>query len=172
MIHVADITATHGLKGALLIYSHTRPAKAVAGYVRFWVGIDQSTAQDAPAMTVTRCWQHGRRMLLQLDAVDSVEQAALLVRHKLWIKRDDVHVDDDEYLWDDLIGLAVMDDSNEKTLGVVSDVQDFGAQDTLIIQADDGVWMIPFIDDIVTHIDDCIHVLLPEGMDACFTPNC
>jgi len=123
-------------------------------------------------MAVARCWQHGRRMLLQLDGIDSVEQATLLVRHKLWIKRDDIHVDDDEYLWDDLIGLHVIDDSNKKHLGIVSDVQDFGAQDTLLIQSDEGVWMIPFIDSIVTHIDDCIHVSLPEGMDACFTPNC
>ncbi|MDQ6975445.1 MAG: ribosome maturation factor RimM [Mariprofundaceae bacterium] len=171
-MHVADITATHGLKGALLIHSHTRPAQAVAGYLRFWVGVDEQAAKNKPLMTVSRCWQHGRRMLLQLDSVNDIEKAALFVRHQLWIKRDDVDVGDDEYLWNDLIGMTVFDDIQQKVLGVVQDVQDFGAQDTLLVQSKDGDWMIPFIEEIVTVIDDdCIHVSLPEGMDACFTPK-
>lgn len=171
LINVADITGTHGLKGALLIYSHTRPAQAVAGYGHFWIGNNEEEAAKQASIPVVRCWHHGRRMLLQLDGIHDIQEAALLTRNKLWIKRDDIHVDDDEYLWDDLIGMSVFDDASEKTLGIVREVQDFGAQDTLLIEADDGEWMIPFVESIVTNINEAIHVHLPEGMDVCFTPK-
>ena len=155
-----------------MIYSHTRPAQAVAGYLRFWLGPDAQTALNQPTVSVARCWHHGRRMLLQLEGVDHISDAELLVRNKLWIKRDDVSLEDDEYLWDDLIGMPVFDEGKGKALGVVRAVQDFGAQDTLLIEAVDGEWMIPFVDGIVRAVyDEQIHVCLPEGMDACFTPK-
>ncbi len=174
LIHVADINSIHGLKGALVIYSHTRPAYAVAGYSRFYMGKNAMEAFANDSMKVIRCQRHGQRILLQLDGIHTPEQAQALLGNKLWIEREDISIDEDEYLWNDLIGMQVCNADDGSILGVVSDIQEFGAQDTLIISSEQGEWMIPFIEEVIMAVDDEEHIIqihLLEGMDACFTPK-
>lgn len=160
----------------MLIYSHTRPAQAVAGYCHFWIGEDEAQAATTPSLNVIRCWQHGKRTLLLLQDINDANAAQTLVKKKIWIDRNEVSVDADEYLWGDLEGMQVVDVLQQRQLGQVSAVQNFGAQDVLLVQANDdsGEWMIPFIDDVVLQIDANaaeIQVQLLDGMDACFTPK-
>ena len=175
-LHIGDILGAHGLKGALTVFSFTRPAEAVAGYPRWWLG---QTAATATAYNVNRCWQHGKRMLVELEGVTNCNQAELLKGHKIWVPSDAVNVADDEHLWQNLIGCTVVLESTGAVLGTVSALEEYGAQDILsVITADDadikGEWMIPFIEDVIVEVnlDEArIMVNLPEGMDACFTPR-
>ena len=88
-------------------------------------------------------------------------------------------VDEDEFLWEDLIGCEVIREGREELLGTVTALEEYGAQDNLLIRtADDaelqGEWMIPFIEEIVIEVDldeGIIVVDLPDGMDVCFTPR-
>jgi len=86
-----------------------------------------------------------------------------------------------EYLWADLMGCEVrrIDDSGSGLLGTVVALEDYGAQDILVVRTPEsaeqpGEWMLPFIHHVVLDVDmtaRCITVDLPEGMDACFTPK-
>jgi 16S rRNA processing protein RimM len=177
LLHVGDILGVHGLKGALSIYSHTRPASAVAGYSCWWIG---ETAATAAPRDVKRCWQHGKRMLAELDGIGDCDSAALLKGLKIWVPRAEVETDDDEYLWQDLIGCAVRDLASERMLGTVTALEEYGAQDNLVVSADaaagqPGEWLIPFTEMIVVDVDldqQLILIDMPDGMDACFTPSC
>jgi len=174
-LHVGDILGTHGLNGALTIYSYTRPASALAGYSCWRVGMSADTAR---ACDVSRCWQHGKRMLANIAGITDCDSAAALQGMKIWIPASEADTDADEYLWEELIGCEVRV-APDKPLGTVVALEEYGAQDNLVVKTaadapEPGEWVIPFTEAIITGVDldrRLILVELPEGMDACFTPR-
>ncbi|MDX8392239.1 MAG: ribosome maturation factor RimM [Mariprofundaceae bacterium] len=182
LLEVGTIQKPHGLKGSLIVYSDTRPAIGIAGYSFWWIGETSETAISYP---VIRCWQHGKRILADLDGIDDCRQAEMLQQMHIWVSAEDAETDENEYLWADLVGCTVIQCSGEegdaeRILGIVTALEEYGAQDILTVQTPDhgaqtGEWQLPFIDDVVLDVDlaaQRIRVNLPEGMDACFTPNC
>lgn len=175
MLEVGAVQSPHGLKGALNIYSYTRPAIGIAGYSFWYIGTDPEAAKR---FEVERCWQHGNRVLAQLVNITDTVAAEALKGKLIWVDASEVAVDDDEYLWADLIGCEVVD-ATGKVLGQVVAMEEYGAQDILSVRTPDdahpaGEWMIPFIEGIVQSVNSearRIHVSLPEGMDVCFTPK-
>jgi len=143
-----------------------------------------NSPETAVSYKVERCWAHGggNKMLAKLEGVDDCNAADALKKETIWIDATDVDVDEDEYLWEELVGYRVVTADND-LLGIVDGLVEFGAQDNLCIVTTDestyaggqsGEWMLPFIEDVVVLIDDeheTIKVKLPEGMDACFTPR-
>ena len=175
LLEIGAVRKPHGLKGALVIFSHTRPAIGIAGYSFWHIG---ETPETAVEYRVRRCWQHGRRMLAELEGVDNADAAQALAGRKIWLPAEAVDVGDDEYLWAELVGCRVYD--GETLLGDVIALEEYGAQDILTVRTPDdaarsGEWQLPFIADVVLDVDIAarrIEVRLPEGMDACFTPSC
>ncbi|RMH59536.1 MAG: 16S rRNA processing protein RimM [Zetaproteobacteria bacterium] len=175
LLQLGRIIGVHGLNGTIQIHSDTRPAIGIAGYSRWWVG---AHAMAAKPVRVCRCWAHGKRILAQLEGVAHIEAAEALRGQLIFIQRTQVPVGEDEYLWQDLVGCAVVD-VELGPIGRVVALTDYGAQDILIVRGDahsvrEGEWMIPFTSQIIRDVDlktAQITVALPEGMDACFTPN-
>lgn len=170
LLEVGAVQSPHGLKGALTIYSHTRPAIGIAGYSFWYIGADAASARR---FEVVRCWQHGKRILAELDGITDPDAAATLKGQAIWVDQAQVPLEDDEYLWADLVGCTVFEAAGRE-LGHVVGLESYGAQDILSVRAPDGDWMIPFVGDIVRDVDLTarrIEVDLPEGMDACFTPR-
>ena len=167
------MTGTHGLNGVIQVYSHTRPAIGIAGYSYWWIGEERHVSRR---FQVIRCWQHGKRILARLSGIDAVEDAEGLRGWRIWVPRENVPVGNDEYLWCDLIGCSVVD-AERGHLGTVVRLEEYGAQDILIVRTqpdagEQGEWMIPFTRQIVGRVDlaaKCIDVNLPPGMEACFT---
>jgi len=173
-LHIGDLVGVHGLKGALIVYSHTRPASAVAGYSCWRIG---KTAESAVVFAVKRCWQHGKRMLVELEGVSDCNQAESMKGLKIWIASSEVQVEDDEYLWEELVGCRVMRQGHDGLLGRVLALEEYGAQDNMVVMtAEDadvqGEWLIPFTEQTVVDVnldEGLIVVDLPDGMDVCFT---
>jgi len=174
LIHVGTILGVHGLKGTLTVYSDTRPASGIAGYSCWYLGASPSTAK---AHAVERCWQHGKGVLAELEGVNNRTQAEALKKTKIWVELDAIEVDDDEYLWEELIDCQVY--AAEVLLGRVSALEEYGAQDIMLVRSlpdakEQGEWMLPFTEDVVQMVDlDArrVEVTLLDGMDACFTPK-
>jgi len=175
-LEVGVITGSHGLKGALTVFSYTRPAIGIAGYSFWWVG---ESPETATSYKVERCWQHGgTKMLAKLEGIDECNAADCLKKQSIWIEAEAVEIDEDEFLWEDLTGYKVVT-TEGVLLGEVEGLVEFGAQDNLCVTTSvdsqqPGEWMLPFIEDVVVAIDDenkTIEVELLEGMDACFTPS-
>jgi len=175
LVCVGTILGVHGLKGTLAVYSDTRPASGIAGYSCWYLGVD---AASAKSYTVERCWQHGNKgMLAELEEVTSRTQAEQLKKIKIWVSTDEIEVDDDEYLWEELLSCAVYVD--DKCIGSVKALEEYGAQDILVVKTPEhadvqGEWMLPFTEDVIQLVDMENHrvdVCLLDGMDACFTPK-
>ncbi|PCI42224.1 MAG: 16S rRNA processing protein RimM [Proteobacteria bacterium] len=175
LICVGTILGVHGLKGTLTVYSDTRPASGIAGYSCWHLGM---TADAAKAYTVGRCWQHGNKgMLAELEGVTSRAQAEQLKKIKIWVSADEIDVDDDEYLWEELVGCDVYVDN--RLIGSVLALEEYGAQDILVVKAPkdaavQGEWMLPFTEEVIQLVDmqeRRVDACLLDGMDACFTPK-
>ena len=175
MLYIGDILNPHGLKGSLIVFSHTRPANAVAGYLRWYVGKNE---QDVREFNVEDCHQHKKRILAKLEGINHINDAEKFKGLKIFVPEAEVEVDEDEFLWQDLVGCEVFD-QNKQRLGKVTNLHEFGAQDNLEIKTTDdmeisGEWLLPFIEDVIVEVDldqGVIHVNVLEGMDACFTPK-
>ena len=108
-----------------------------------------------------------------------IDAAEALAGRKIWIDAADVPLEAGEYLWADLVGCTVIEAAGGRVLGDVVAVEEYGAQDTLVVQTPDdanrpGEWMLPFVEDVIVGVDlDArrITVDMPEGMEACFTPK-
>lgn len=159
----------------MIVFSHTRPVQAAAGYLCWHIGKMESLAK--PYM-LKSCHQHGKRMLAMFEGLNSIEAVEGLKGMKIFIDADEVPVDEDEFLWEDLKGCVVVD-QDQRTLGKVTALYEFGAQDNLEVTTlnnaeNPGEWLIPFIDEVILDVDvdhKRIEVALPEGMDVCFTPK-
>lgn len=157
------------------MFSHTRPVHAVAGYLRWYIGKDETKVTE---YAVVDCHQHKKRILAKLEGIEHIDQAEQLKGLKIFVPEDEVDVEDDEFLWQDLIGCTVVD-QNENKLGEVTALHEYGAQDNLEIKTtedmdESGEWLLPFIEDVVLDVDldkQMIRVNLLDGMDACFTPK-
>jgi len=174
LLYVGTVLSPHGLKGTFSIYSDTRPASGIAGYSSWSIGF---SADMVKPYAVERCWQHGKGMLVDLVEVSTREQAESLKKQNIYVSRDEVDVDDDEYLWEDLVGCHVY--ASDVLLGEVKALEAYGAQDILCVKSlsdmeKQGEWMLPFIEDTILSLDvdgKRIDIELIEGMDACFTPK-
>jgi len=175
LIYIGDILGPHGIKGVLSIYSFTRPLTGIARYQHWKIGKTKHLNQSYP---VRRCWQHGKNILAELEGIGSSEEAMALKGARIWVTRGDISLSAGEYLWAELQGCRVCSDEDEM-LGIVSSLQEYGAQDILCIATEEGAprqgeWMLPFIEEVVLGIDlqaRRIDVHLPDGIDACFTPR-
>jgi len=140
------------------------------------VGKDAASAAGS-TYRLTRCWQHGKQLLASIQGITDRNQALAMRGLAIFVDKAALtgSLDDDDYLWHDLIGCQAMDQQHT-LLGTISRLENYGSSDILVIQAPEkrGEWMIPFTEAIIQHIDLDTHQIqldLPDGMDACFTPK-
>ena len=93
--------------------------------------------------------------------------AETLIKAILWIDHDLAEVPDEEDAWFDhqLLGLAVIRDG--VTVGTVSAIDHFPAQDLLTVKTDGDDVLVPFVKAIVSSVDvaaGTLTVTPPEGL--------
>ena len=103
---------------------------------------------------------HGSGLIAQLDGIDDRDQAALANGIEIGLLRDDLPPpEEDEFYWEDLIGLDAVDPSGTK-FGVVSGLLEAGAHDVLVIDTPGRTAagkplqvLVPFVERHVGEVD-------------------
>jgi len=170
-IEIGHISGSHGLQGALRIHSETRPITNIGAYNRWWLGTD---ANNLRLFQVEKCWGHSHKLLATLKNVANRNDADSLRGLRIFIPLDAINEENEAFLWHHLIGCTAITTAGA-TLGKVCRIEEYGSSDILIIASNGGEWMIPFTESIIAAVDtesQSITVDLPDGMDACFSPNC
>ena len=92
--------------------------------------------------------------LITMDGINDRTDAEKLGKVDLYINRSSLHdTQEDEYYYEDLIGLDVFNTENEK-IGTVLALGNFGASDVIEIKTTTGkTFMLPFKDDYVPTIE-------------------
>jgi len=128
-----------------------------------------SAAGSASAALAGREWRevevieaqgHGSGLIAQLDGIDDRDQAAQANGIEIGLLRDDLPPpEEDEFYWEDLIGLDAVDPQGQK-FGVVSGLLEAGAHDVLVIDTPGRTAagkplqvLVPFVERHVGEVD-------------------
>ncbi len=140
LILMATIGAAQGLKGEVRVNSHASDPLKLIDYNFF---VDSSGAR----FEIERGRAHKNVLIAKFKGIDDRTVAEKLNGTQLFVGRsvlDRVIEEDDEFLYADLVGLKVRDETGHDWGKIVA-VFDFGAGDILEIKGLDGkLRMIPF----------------------------
>ena len=148
LICVGHILGAQGIKGWVRVFSNTSPRENIVKYSP-WL-IEQG--QELKPVDVSGRLQ-GKNVVAQLDGIEDRNQAEALTGCRILIEAAQLpRLQEGEYYWSDLIGLAVENLQGEP-LGVVDSMLETGADDVMVVSGD-RERLIPFvIDDIVREVD-------------------
>ncbi len=167
MINIGEVTGAHGIKGQIKVASLTDFDE-----VRFAVGAKVYVEKLQTSMTITQSSMHKGMHLLQLDGVTDRDVAQSLLHSYLQIAGSDLQeLPEGEYYQFQLLGVEVYE--GDKFLGVVSKVQQTGANDVYYIDTPDdevgqhGQILLPALKSVVLEIDlvnNRMQVKIPAGL--------
>lgn len=153
LVVMGFVRGAFGIKGWVKIHADTEYADSLFDYPTWWLGKNGSWKPYA--------FENGavqpKALAAKLEGVDERDTAEALRGMQIAVPRSELpEAGEGEYYWNDLIGLAVVNQQGE-TLGTVETLLETGANDVLVVKGEHGQRLIPFVDQYV------LEVLLAEG---------
>lgn len=108
--------------------------------------------------------------LIKIDGIESETLASNLVNKEIYILKKDAEelIDKDVFLSGGLISYKIIDDSNDKTIGVIDFIDDSTVNELFIVKDEQGnELMLPANEDFIKEINEeekIIRMILPEGL--------
>jgi len=143
-IIVGRIVGVHGIRGQVKVHSDCRPRESLFQYRQF---IARQNGRPDIALQLLRGQTSGKGLVAAFTGINDRDQALALGGYTLYISRDQLPAPQDgEYYWADLIGLRV-ENRQGIALGRVSELFETGANDILVVKADNSKAeiLIPFV---------------------------
>lgn len=134
MIIVGKTTSPFGIKGEIKVISDFERASEA-----FVVG--RKILINNKEHTITSIRFHKNKFLMGIDNLDNINLILDFIGFNVYIKRADLALKSDEYLYQDLIGARVIED--ECILGVVTEIEKGKASDYLKVKKDTVDFLVP-----------------------------
>ena len=166
VIPIGKITGSHGIQGAVKVYSYAESFSVFKTGITILVkNPDDSTVKD---YRIKWSAPHSRFVLILFEGVDSRVPSDNLKGFELFINKADLpELEKDTYYWNDIIGLLVYA-SDDNYIGRVESIIQTGANDIYVVIDEEGnEVLIPAIESVVLNIDviqKTMKVNLPEGL--------
>jgi len=163
-IVIGKITKPQGLKGEVRMHYFGNDPDSLAGIKS--VGIVKSGAEKI-YLKIKRIRAAKNVFILNFIGIDSIKDAEPLIGCEVVVKRSDLpSLDEDEYYWEDLIGIQVYDESGD-LLGTLDSVLETGSNDVYVVKNGKEEILIPAISKVIKEVDikgKTMRVHLLEGM--------
>ncbi|MBD1400161.1 ribosome maturation factor RimM [Pelovirga terrestris] len=164
LIHVADVVGTHGLRGDLKVRCHSGDPDVLLALAEIAL---ETPGHGLVVAQVIRQTPHKGVVLLRLKGYEAIALAEPLVGSKVKIPESALpELDEDEYYWDELVGLQVID-RHYGDLGRLVRMFTTAAHDTYVVEGGYGEVLIPAVKEFIVEIDlkqNSIEVDLPAGL--------
>lgn len=149
-LEVGIIVKPHGVRGAFKIRLHDPHSSIIENCdaSHFRIVIDQSNFLDGLRLNHLK---GSDEVIVSCDRISTMDVAQGLRGKKLFVEKNAIAIEADEYLVADLIGSKVIEGT--RCFGVVKDVFSSGASDILVVSHEDGERFIPLVDQWVKHVD-------------------
>lgn len=142
------IAAPYGVKGWIKIQTFTETLDSLLDYPVWQIG-NNGHWRNAQ---VEEASVHGEFLVAKLKECDDRDAAFALRGQEIAVFRDELpEPEDNEYYWEDLIGLSVVNREGIK-LGQVVKLLETGAHDVLVVK-DEKEHLIPFVEVYVLNVD-------------------
>ena len=147
-LETGKIVGTHGVRGMVRVQPWSDSGEFLKQFKYIY-----ADANGNKKIKINSVQPHGNVVLMQLENVNSIEDAEKLRGTVIYIDRKDVKLPKGRYFIDDLIGCAVFDADTNETLGILSDVSSTGANDVWHIKRDDKEYLVPAIDEVIVSVE-------------------
>ncbi len=154
-VEVGRIGEPWGVKGWFRVFAYSSSADALRANRRWHLAPPEGDTGHGPsrALTIRELRTHGDGLIASARDVDDRNGAAALRGQRLLVGRSSFPAPAaDEYYWDDLIGLDVVN-RDGAALGRVDGLLDNGPQSVLRVVAGDDERLIPFVSAHVDSVD-------------------
>lgn len=156
MIAIGKLVKVVGLKGEIKLYPYSPEPSCYEGCTLVIDNQDYELEQFR---------LHKGMGFVKLKGLNHVEEVEPLIGQEVLMPRDQIELDEDEYLIADLIGLKVVSHDGE-ALGIIKDVLTPAGHDVYVIEGESEL-MIPAVDEFIQDInldEGIMTVRLIEGM--------
>ena len=133
-IYVGKIVNTHGLKGEIRILSDFEYKDKV-----FIPGMTIYIGRKKEQEKIVTYRHHKNFEMITMDGYNDIDQVLRYKGLYVYVKREDLSLEKDEYLDSDYIDLDVIIDNN--TVGKVIDIRDSGNNKFLVIKTEKEVFV-------------------------------
>lgn len=148
-IESGKFVGTHGVRGGLRVQPWCDSPEFLCQFKKLFL----KDGESFNSVKVKSSKPHGNVVIMELDGVNSMDDAEALRGKLLYIERKSLKLEEGQYLISDLIGSNVFDADANNLLGKISDVSKTGANDVWHINRDGKEYLIPVIDDVVISVD-------------------
>ena len=146
LILIASIGKPRGLKGEFFLNSYSSPPDNILNYFNLLKNHD--VFEDLNIEYVKKI---NLRFYSKITNINNIDEITKYTNTKLYIDSKDLpRLSQNETYWHDLIGMIVIDKNFDEILGVVEGLNNFGADDCIIVKPteasiDKKNRLIPFI---------------------------
>jgi len=160
---VGQLRRPHGVRGEIVMTVWTEFPERLQPGVEVFVGDDHK-----PVHVRSVRWKH-EDLLISFEDYPTREDLGGFRNQILMVRADDrPQLEEGELYLHQILGMTVIDDASDRTLGRITEVIETGANDVYIIQDETGVEiLIPAIEDVILDINmdtDVIRVHLLPGL--------
>ncbi len=149
LLLIGRVIGPHGVRGLLKIESYARSEETLltAGRVYLKQGHGEISEYEVLSAVPLRGVS-----LIRLEGLDSRARAEPYCGAQMFIRKESVSRNEDEYFWHELIGLRVYLDTG-RCLGTLEEIVSTAANDIYVVREGKEEFLIPAIHDVVKTID-------------------
>jgi 16S rRNA processing protein RimM len=146
---IGKVVRPHGLKGLLRIQSYAVSEASFYAAGSVWIRTQKGLAHKFTVVSVNK---HKNALVLGLDGIDSRDKAEQYPGGEIFIKKASIPLDEDEYLWKDLLGLKVYLETGDY-LGNITRIIPTSSNDIYLVKEGAREFYVPAVHDVVKEID-------------------
>lgn len=140
LLVMGRIAGPYGVKGWVRVTAFTELPDGLLDYAPWYLGHNG----DWRAIEVIDARAHGKGLVAQLDGCADRDAAMALTGREIGVYRSQLPAaGEDEYYWNDLIGLRVVTTAG-RDFGLVDHLIETGANDVLVIRGEREI-LVPFV---------------------------
>ena len=161
-LECGTVINTHGVKGALKVYSLCNSPRQLADLPQVYYCV----LGEYRKLSTESASVYKDTVIFVFSEIKDMDSALRLKGKTLYADRDDIVLADGEYFLADLIGLDVIDERTGEKYGVVENVNADGAQTLYEIRTENGIKLLPAVDEFIKRIDfeKAVYITPCEGL--------
>jgi len=145
LIQIGKIVNTHGIKGELRLLSKF-PYKEAVFRKDMIIYINKDNKE-----VINSYRRHKNFDMITLNGYSNINEVLKYKGKYVYINKEDILLDEDNYLDEEIIGLTVIYEEKEK--GIVKNIERYDKTTLLVIKNNDKEHLLPYNNDIIEKID-------------------
>lgn len=158
---VGKLVNTHGLKGEVRILSDFKYKGRV-----FIPGMKIYIGKDKVCEVITGYRHHKIFDMITMDGYNDINQVLKYKGEYVFINKQDLILNENEYLDEDIIGNNVY--VSDKLLGVVKRIEKHSVNEILVIENDKKNYLVPYNFDIILSVNLEKKEIIVKNIDGLF----